>query len=130
MHPADSARNWIELVRARADAHPDRVAFTFLPDGEREEGDWTYGALDRRARRVAAVLQRHRLAGERVLLLYHDGFAFLPAFLGCLYAGAVAVPMLAPRPGRRDHRLRGVLADTRPRAALSTTSLLQTGRDE
>jgi myxalamid-type polyketide synthase MxaB len=126
----DRATNWTRLLRHRARLHSERIAFTFLPDGEREEGEWTYGELDRRARAVAAMLQKHRLAGERVLLLYADGFAFLPAFLGCLYTGTLAVPLLAPRPGRRDHRHPGVLADTRPRAALTTTTLLPSCRVE
>ncbi len=129
MSETDPRTNWIKLLRHRAQTHPDRTAFTFLPDEEREAGAWTYGELDRQARAIGARLQRHRLAGERVLLLYADGFSFLPGFLGCLYAGCIGVPLLAPRAGRRDPRLPGVLADTRPRAALTPTALLPSCRD-
>jgi myxalamid-type polyketide synthase MxaB len=130
MSSFDRCTNWINLLRHRAEVRPDRAAFTFLPDGESEGETWTFGELDLRARQVAGILQSHRLGGERVLLPYPDGFSFLPAFLGCLYAGAIGVPLHPPRPGRRDHRLHGVLADTGPRAVLTTGTLLPACRAE
>jgi amino acid adenylation domain-containing protein len=68
---------------------------------------------------VGADLQRRGAAGERVLLLFPPGLDFVTAFLGCLYAGAVAVPAYPPAPGRGTGRLRGLLADARPRLALT-----------
>src|SRR5215510_15664897 len=59
-----------ELLRWRALEQPERLAYTFLTDGETEETRLTYGELDRQARAIGAHLQHLRAAGERVLLLY------------------------------------------------------------
>ena len=82
----------IELLRWRALHQPDRVAYTFLVDGETEEINLTYGELDRQARSISAALQIQGLSGERILLLYPPGLEFISAFFGCLYTKAVAVP--------------------------------------
>ncbi|MFY3382706.1 benzoate-CoA ligase family protein [Paracidovorax sp. MALMAid1276] len=57
-----------------------------------DRGSLSYGALEDRARRLAAALTTagvHR--EERVLLLMHDSSDWPVAFLGCLYAGVVPV---------------------------------------
>ena len=90
-----------EVLRARAAERPERVAFTFLADGEAEGGRLTYGELDRRASAIAAALAGSVRPGERALLLYPPGLDFIAAFFGCLYAGVVAVPAYPPRPNDR-----------------------------
>src|SRR5262245_25027456 len=94
----------VDTLRSRAAMHPDRCAITFLGDGGQPEDSLTYAGLDREARSVAAWLQYHALTGERVLLPFPHAREFLPAFLGCLYAGGVAVPLFPPR-RRHAHRL-------------------------
>jgi amino acid adenylation domain-containing protein len=92
----------VDRLRARADAHGDRLAFVRWADASRDERHLTYAALDTRARALAAALQAEGLAGERVLLLIPAGLEFVVAYFGCLYAGAVAVPsypLLSPAPG-------------------------------
>lgn len=75
----------------------NRPACIFLEDGEHETARITYGELDKKARVIAAYLQNKNLIGQRVLLLYPAGIDFVTAFVGCLYAGVVAVPIYAPR---------------------------------
>src|SRR5579864_4740356 len=54
----------------------------------------TYGDLDRRARRCAALLQTQGVVpGDRVVLLTADKLPFLLTHLGALYAGAVPLPL-------------------------------------
>ncbi|HEV2735001.1 MAG TPA: AMP-binding protein, partial [Longimicrobiaceae bacterium] len=93
-HPASSL---VDLLRSRADEDPARCAYTFLLNGEIEEGHVTYGELDLRARAVAARLQALGAAGERALLLYPPGLEYVAALFGCFYAGVVAVPAYPPR---------------------------------
>src|SRR5437867_4259773 len=85
-----------DLLRARAEEAPDRTAFIHLRDGRNEE-PLTVGDLDRRARAVAAMLQRRVRYGDRVLICLQPGLDYLSAFFGCLYAGAIAVPAYPPR---------------------------------
>ncbi len=116
--------SFVDVVRRHAAAQGDAPAFTFLLDGEVESERLSYAELDRRAAAVAARLQELDMAGERALLLFPPGLDFVAAFLGCLYAGVVAVPAYPPRPRRRPDRLRAILDDARPRAVL-TSSVLQ-----
>src|SRR5687768_16387286 len=117
--------SFIDVVRERAGRLGERCAFTFLGDGETPTERLTYAEVDRKARSIAADLQRRGAAGERVLLLFPPGLDFVAAFLGCLYAGAVAVPAYPPSPGRGTGRLRSLLDDARPRLALTISPLLE-----
>ena len=115
----------IDLLRYRADHQPRRRAYTFLADAEVAESSVDYGELDRRARHVAARLQTLGVkSGERVLLLYPPGLEYVAAFLGCLYAGVVAVPAYPPRLNRPISRLRAIAADSGATAALTTAHVL------
>src|SRR5262245_46660941 len=82
-----------ELLRFRAEQQPDNPAYTFLPDGENEEVNITFDELDRGARAIAAWLAQRVEPGDRVLLVYPPGIEYLTVFYGCLYLGAIAVPM-------------------------------------
>ncbi|MDU0290279.1 fatty acyl-AMP ligase [Saccharothrix longispora] len=85
------------VTRFRARPRSDRKV-THLPDG-RPAAELTHLELDRRARAVASWLTDSGMAGRPVLLLYPAGLDFLVAFLGCLYARAVAVPAPLPLSG-------------------------------
>ncbi|HEX5081182.1 MAG TPA: AMP-binding protein, partial [Blastocatellia bacterium] len=117
-------RTFVELLRRRASEHPMRLACSYLGDGEAERSSLTYGELDRRARAIGAQLAALDAAGERVLLLYPSGLEFIAAFIGCLYAGAVAVPAYPPRVRRHMSRLQTNLADARASVALTAASVL------
>jgi amino acid adenylation domain-containing protein len=112
--------NWGELLRWRATHQPDRRAYTFLRDGEREETSLTYGQLDRKARAIGASLQSAGAQGQRVLLLFPPSLEYISAFFGCLYAGAVAVPAYPPHQNRNLLRLENLIADAQPAVALTT----------
>jgi acyl-CoA synthetase (AMP-forming)/AMP-acid ligase II len=87
----------------------------------------SYGEIDRQARAIAASLEREGIEGERVLLLYPPGLAFVPAFYGTLYAGAVAVTAPMPvshRLGRTLPRLEAVTRDAQPKVALTTSEAM------
>ena len=61
--------------------------------------------------------------GEPVLLLYPTGLEYAAAFFGCLYAGAIAVPLYPPRPGRSAQRLDTIVRDCGARVALTTREI-------
>jgi len=81
----------VDLIRCRAAATPDQVAYTILDGDASRSCALTYGALDLNARAIAVTLRAH--AGLPVLILLPPGSAYLAAYFGCLYAGAIAVPV-------------------------------------
>ncbi len=117
---------WVELLRSRALHQRDRLAFSFLADGTSGDFRITYGELDRKARSIAAALQSMDLFQAKALLLYPPGFEFIGAYLGCLYAGVVAVPANTPSGahGRGLPRVQAVANDARPAVVLTVSSLL------
>lgn len=105
-------------LRRHAAERRDETAVTFLSGRGEVDGAYSFGALDRRARAIAAALQRRTGPGARVVLLLKPGLDLLAAFMGCQYAGAVAVPVQPPagfplrgkaREGRARKRLLGSL---------------------
>lgn len=119
---------FVDLLRSRSAAHPDRRALTFLEDGEHESGHLTYEQLDTLARRFAAAFRaRSRPGGMRsVLIFLPSGLDYVAAFFGALYAGFVPVTAYPPRPrrGRRTHgsdRLERILTDSACGALAVTT---------
>jgi acyl-CoA synthetase (AMP-forming)/AMP-acid ligase II len=70
------------------------------------------------------LLQKSGARGERVLLVYPPGLDFILAFCGCLYAGAVAVPVYPPRPNRPFDRIRSLVADSQATFAFTTARLM------
>ncbi|MEB3232451.1 MAG: SDR family NAD(P)-dependent oxidoreductase, partial [Leptolyngbyaceae bacterium] len=116
--------NLVDLLRHRVQSNPDKTAFTFLRDGEVESEVLSYKELDRRAQAIATQLQAMGASGQRALLLYAPDLSFITAFLGCLYAGVLAVPAYPPRPNQTIHRLRAMMTDAGATIALTTEPLL------
>jgi len=114
----------IDRLHEQASIQPDKKAFTFLADGETEIDSLTYWQLNEKAKAIAFVLQDCHAQGQRALLLFQPGLDFITAFLGCLYAGVVAVPVYPPRANRSIERLLTIVADAEASFAL-TTELIQ-----
>src|SRR3569832_1813316 len=122
--PDYSVTSLVELHQQRAESAPERLAYSFLDDGETGESRITYGELHRRARSIAAYLQETAALGERALLLYPAGLAFIEAFFGCLYAGVIAVPTPPPRLNRNVQRLQAIAGDAGATIVLTNSALL------
>ncbi|MDX2679235.1 polyketide synthase [Streptomyces soliscabiei] len=101
----------VDVVAQRADRLNKKAALILLAEGEHEAQRVTFGDFDRRARSFAAQLQERRMGGERVLILLPQGLEYAVAFMGCLYAGAIAVPAFPPNKSRRGERIEGIVAD-------------------
>ena len=118
--------SWDDALEWWTRAAPEETAFRFLRDGD-EESAVSWSQLHGRVGAVAAALRRLRLEGERVLLFHPPGLSFITAFLGCLRAGAIAVPVYPPHLRRADAslaRLLTVAADCAPAAAIGSSEQL------
>jgi phthiocerol/phenolphthiocerol synthesis type-I polyketide synthase C len=132
----------LDLMRQRAERYRDKVAFDYCHNsvGGGVHGDsvgggvhgeaaaevhssLTYRELDIKARAIASTLQRQGAAGERVLVLCPSGLDFIAGFFGCIYAGAVAVPVHPPVHSRVIGRVASIVADAQAGFVLTTTDL-------
>jgi acyl-CoA synthetase (AMP-forming)/AMP-acid ligase II len=97
----------MEILLGAATAAQQRIALRFVrPNGETEH--LTFGELDRRARCVSEYLRQRSADGDSVLLVFPTGLEFLPAFLGCLYARVLAVPVAVPLRAEDRNRIRQI----------------------
>ncbi|MCU0467359.1 MAG: AMP-binding protein [Arcicella sp.] len=113
-----SENTFVEVLQHHALLNPDKRAYTFLTDGTDEETHITYKELDFKAKLVGANLQKMGLAGERILLLYPYGLDYIVCFLGCLYAGSIAVPAYPIRKNQSLNRIEKIVSDSGAKLAM------------
>ncbi|MEN6405043.1 MAG: AMP-binding protein [Thermoguttaceae bacterium] len=123
-----SASTVVDILRARASAMQDKLAFQYLSGQGAEQLSMTYGDLDRRARAIGGELQALAAEGERALLLFPPGLDFITAFFGCLYAGIVAVPAAPPGRHRMTSSVEAIFDAAQPSLVLSTVAHRQLAR--
>jgi acyl-CoA synthetase (AMP-forming)/AMP-acid ligase II len=120
----------VDIISGRATTTPDSLAYGFLASGEIEAQRLTWSQLDARSRAIAAAIGASTTRGARVLLLFPPGLEFVSAFVGCLRAGAIALPAYPPSAeDRTAARVRGMLVDAGVSLILSPASL-HTKRDQ
>ncbi len=132
-YSANQFGSLVEVLRWHSHELADEVSVSFLVDGEDDEQSLTYRELDQHARAIGAWLQDQGAQGERVLLLYPPGLEYITAYLGCLYAGAIAVPAYPPRRREPTKRLESVVTDCDARFMFTTqaiTDLIHTRFEE
>ena len=87
----------VHILRSRAQAQPDALAFAAVDSKGREIGSWTWATLYSRSERISqAILDRTQLRqGARIALVFRRSeiLDFLAAYFGCLIAGMTAVPI-------------------------------------
>ncbi|MCM2373287.1 type I polyketide synthase [Aporhodopirellula aestuarii] len=138
--PSNNTPSVVDLLRGWADVQPDDMLYRFLRAGEKggstfapisdpqslpESEGYTYGGMDRQARRIAVWLRDRVRCGECVVLAFPPGPEYLAAYFGCLYAGVIAVPAYPPRRNQRDERLRAIIADAEVKVGLTSASLVE-----
>jgi acyl-CoA synthetase (AMP-forming)/AMP-acid ligase II len=123
----DHLRHWARhRPQQRALTHVDFPA----PDSPGAHRTLGWRALDARARAVAGRLAAAGASpGDRAALLLPQGLDYAAAFLGCLYARVIAVPLFGPQLPGHEGRLAAVLADCEPSCLLSDTGTADPVRD-
>lgn len=115
-----------DLLDARAQEHAEKLAYQFLIDGDQPGSSLTFAELRNRCLRLSQCLANAASPGDRALLLYPAGTDFVVAFLSCLRAGIVAVPLPPPdlaRAHRSLPRLRSVVRDADASLVLTTDAI-------
>jgi fatty acid CoA ligase FadD22 len=104
------------LVGRHLDAGRGGQAAAIDPDGS-----WTYDDLWTAARQTAGALGRDGVRpGDRVVVALRDGRAWIAAFLGIAWCGAVAVPVDPTSPSAR---IRMILDDCDPQRVIADPGL-------
>lgn len=94
----------VKAIKFLLSSYAEKRALTYL-DGKGQEIEvQTFSDVMDCADRIAAYLQREMglRPGDRAVLLYPPGQEFILAFLGCIVAGVVAVPVYPPHPYRME----------------------------
>lgn len=118
----------LDRIERNAAKYPTKTAVTFLasgPDGGKVESTLTYQNLKTRLKEVACRLLAEGIQpGDRAVLVYPPSLDYMVAFLACLQAGIVAVPVFPPNPSRRDtlSMFSSIVASSGATHALTSTS--------
>ncbi|WP_197287658.1 non-ribosomal peptide synthetase [Streptomyces apocyni] len=111
-------------VREHAAAQGTKLALTFLPGPlAPARTDLTFADVDVRTRAVAGLLRQRLKPGDRALLIMPTAAEFVPAFLGCLAAGVIVVPLPVPVDESSVRRVLNVARDCGPAVVLSLSPL-------
>ncbi|HET9960102.1 MAG TPA: AMP-binding protein, partial [Polyangiaceae bacterium] len=124
-HSRNHSKNLVALLESRVEEWGERPFFRFLVEGELDgiQEELSFAALAGAARAIAARLTSEAARERPVLILVPPGPHFLKAFFGCLYAGAIAVPMYPPDPARLQRsieRLQAIVNHCRSGLLLTT----------
>lgn len=111
----------VDAVRNRVDKCADQAAYRFLDQNCELIEELTLKELDQDTRALAEALSAQDLFQQPVLILAKPGIDFICAFLACLYAGAIAVPMPLPRSSRSAGRFNAIVSNAGLRAIISST---------
>ena len=106
-----------------ARTQPDIIALRWLEDGDEQAATLDFAALHHAAMAIAAGLRERGLVGQSAMLLLPSRLEYTTAFLGCLYAGVIAVPAYPPRQNWHAVRLAHIARDADARIVLTTDAL-------
>jgi acyl-CoA synthetase (AMP-forming)/AMP-acid ligase II len=118
-----------KILSRWARERPDAIAFDIVRAQLAQREGISFQELERGAKKVAAFLCSSVPQRGRVLLLFPPGIDYISAFLGCLYAGVVAVPLYPPRSGASGDRIYSVARSSRPALVLTTDATVTLLRD-
>ncbi len=125
--------NVLDRFRHHVEQRPDHDLYVFVDGKGRDQERLSHRQFADRVDRLAAHLtgELGLAAGDRVLLVYPPSAEFVTAFVACLSAGLVPVPVAPPNPFKLGADLRAfeaVAADSASVAVLSEKSYLRARR--
>lgn len=118
--PVERCATLIDVLAERALRQADDEAYILLDHRGATKATVTFAALQRRATALAARLLEDCQPGDRALLIFPQCLEFIVAFFGCLVAGIIAVPMMAPRRMASRDQTASIVADCGARLAITS----------
>jgi acyl-CoA synthetase (AMP-forming)/AMP-acid ligase II len=115
---------WLDLIDEHCAKYPEKVALTYLKDGDEVSVCLTFREFRALAMVLAQRLQSDGLQrGDRVVVSLISGAHFLIVFVACLYAGLVPVPVKSVSNRASLEKLASVAGDAQPKIVFSERSL-------
>lgn len=108
-----------EVLEHQAAVRPDVAAVTVYTDRPGERPSLSFQTLHAQAAGLAGRLAEETAPGDRALLIFPSSLEFVVAYFACLMAGVVAVPMMLPRRNANHDASAAIIADCKPRIALT-----------
>ena len=115
----------IKQFESTLESRAMRDAFCFLADGENVDERVTYEDISELAKHYSHLLRKRGKFGDRALLLFPTGLEYIIAFVACIYAGIIAVPIFPPRMNRTHERIIAIAKDSEAEIALTTNEILE-----
>lgn len=109
--------SFCEVIDYWASTHETKLAIQFLKKGGEAESV-TFSELRDRSLAIAQRLSSISSPGQCAILMFEQGIDYLCSFLGCLYAGVIAVTAFPPHEQRRNERLESIINDCAARIIL------------
>ncbi|MCX8131708.1 MAG: non-ribosomal peptide synthetase [Clostridia bacterium] len=116
--------SFVDVLRERANQTPYSAAITYLVDGEEIEEKYTFSEIDTFAKRLALKILNYCKAGDRVVFFSERSIDVFLYFLGCQYAGVVAIPVAPPLGEKAEKILEDIVGDSQAKCVLTTNSTL------
>ena len=101
------------------------LGMTFVEDKNRESLV-SYADIADMAKAIAVQLtSKHNISvGDRAFVVCPPGVHFVAAYFGCLYCGAIAVPIMPPYDQLSSDKFQRIIEDARPSIFLTTKSYM------
>ncbi|WP_369034977.1 fatty acyl-AMP ligase [Streptomyces adonidis] len=113
----------LATLRHLYETQPEKLLFTFVDDLGEDKETLRAGELAEAVDDIATSLRLSGLTpGDRAVLVYPPSLDFVKAFMGCLAAGVLPVPVYPPNPFRLKRDLAGfnaIVESSGARAALT-----------
>ena len=113
----------IQVLDHWAAVRPNELAYGFLDNGETVGASLTFGELRSKVCGIAQHLSPD-CSGQPVIIMCEPGLDFVVAFLGCIAAGAIAVPVSPPSRAAGFETIRRIERDSGASRLLTTTALI------
>jgi acyl-CoA synthetase (AMP-forming)/AMP-acid ligase II/acyl carrier protein len=107
-----------ELLIHRAAHNRHKTAIITLDREGNESGRISYGRLISSSLSMAAAISKKARKGDRCMLIFPPGLAFVQSLLACFFAGVVAVPVHPPKKNKKNTRFWSVFDDAAPNLLL------------